>query len=268
MFREITIGQYYDADSIIHKMDPRTKLMGVIVYIIVLFLIQNPLWYIACLASILALFAVSKVPFGFFLKGLKAIIILLLFTLIFRMLYTPGETLYEFWIFTITREGIYKAVGMTSRVALMITSASLLAYTSTPKQLADGMEKGLSFLSKIKVPIHDMAVITMIAFRFIPILMEEMNTLLDAQAARGARMEEADVIEKCKNVIALLMPLFMSTVRKASDLAMAMEARGYTGEAHATKMYPLSYKTADKVAYCIYALVLVAFIALRIKGLA
>ncbi len=267
MLREITIGQYYDTDSVIHRLDPRTKLMAVLVYIVVLFLIKNPLWYLATLLLLLVLFKFAKVPFGFFLKGLKGIIILLIFTVVFRMLYTPGNVIAEFWIFTITSEGVTKAIAMASRIALMITSASLLSYTSTPKQLADGMEKAFSGLERIGIPVHDMAVITMVAFRFIPIMFEELNTLMDAQAARGARMEEAGVIEKSRNVIALLMPLFMSTVRKSSDLAMAMEARGYTGYSRNGRMYPLVYTHADRVAYVLMFVMLVCFVVMKVLGL-
>ncbi len=155
-----------------------------------------------------------------------------------------------------TEEGIVKAIGMTSRIALMITGASLLSYTSTPRALADGLEKAFSFLQKIHVPIHDMAVIVMIAFRFIPIMLEELNVLMDAQAARGAEFEKGSFIRKCKNVFTILAPLFLSTVRRASDLAMAMEARGYTGDKPTSRMYPLTYGKNDKLAYSVIFLFL------------
>ena len=177
----------------------------------------------------LVLYRLARVPVGYLLKGLRGILILLCFTFLFRMLYTPGDAVASVWIFTITKQGIWKAVQMTARIALMITGASLLSYTSTPKELADGLEKAFSGLGKIGVPVHEMAVIVMIAFRFIPIMLEELNVLMDAQAARGARFEEGNVVEKCKGVMTLLFPLFLMTVRRSSDLAMAMEARGYTG---------------------------------------
>ena len=231
MIRDITIGRYYDSESVIHRMDPRTKLMG------------------------------------YLLKGLRGILVLLCFTFLFRMLYTPGDAVASVWIFTITKQGIWKAVQMTARIALMITGASLLSYTSTPKELADGLEKAFSGLGKIGVPVHEMAVIVMIAFRFIPIMLEELNVLMDAQAARGARFEEGNVVEKCKGVMTLLFPLFLMTVRRSSDLAMAMEARGYTGSTETSRMYPLTYKKEDRAGYIVILIYLAVFIIGRISFL-
>lgn len=216
MIRDITIGRYFDSESVIHRMDPRTKLMGAIVYIISLFLVKNPLWYLLCLAVILTLYKIAKVPFGYLLRGLKGIILLLLFTFLFRMLYTPGDVIGSFWIFSVTEQGIVKAIQMTARIALMIAGASLLSYTSTPQELADGLEKAFSKTEKLGIPIHEMSVIVMIAFRFIPIMLDELNLLMDAQAARGAKFGEGSIIEKCKGVITLLLPLFLMTVRRSS----------------------------------------------------
>ncbi|MGF0032372.1 energy-coupling factor transporter transmembrane component T family protein [Bariatricus sp. SGI.154] len=264
MIRDITIGQYYARGSVVHGLDPRTKLMGVLIYIIVLFLVKNPWWYLACLAVILVLYHAARVPLPYLLKGLRGIVILLMFTFFFRLISTPGVEVAHFWIFTITKEGVVKAVSLTSRIALMITGASLLSYTSTPRELADGLEKAFSFLEKIHVPVHDMAVIVMIAFRFIPIMIEEMNALMDAQAARGVEFEKCSVFKKCKNVFSLLVPLFLSTVRRASDLAMAMEARGYTGDRQTSRMYPLIYKSNDRIAYAMMGIWLTAGIGIRV----
>ena len=190
MIRDITIGRYYDSESVIHRMDPRTKLMGVLVYIISLFLVKNVWWYLGCLIVMLVLYRLARVPVGYLLKGLRGILILLCFTFLFRMLYTPGDAVASVWIFTITKQGIWKAVQMTARIALMITGASLLSYTSTPKELADGLEKAFSGLGKIGVPVHEMAVIVMIAFRFIPIMLEELNVLMDRrQEVQGLKRE-------------------------------------------------------------------------------
>ena len=262
MIRDITIGRYYDSESVIHRMDPRTKLMGVLVYIISLFLVKNVWWYLGCLIVMLVLYRLARVPVGYLLKGLRGILVLLCF--LFRMLYTPGDAVASVWIFTITKQGIWKAVQMTARIALMITGASLLSYTSTPKELADGLEKAFSGLGKIGVPVHEMAVIVMIAFRFIPIMLEELNVLMDAQAARGARFEEGNVVEKCKGVMTLLFPLFLMTVRRSSDLAMAMEARCYHGGEGRTKMKPLHYEKRDRLSYLILFVFLAAMIVLRI----
>ena len=157
MILDITIGRYYDSESVIHRMDPRTKLMGVLVYIISLFLVKNVWWYLGCLIVMLVLYRLARVPVGYLLKGLRGILVLLCFTFLFRMLYTPGDAVASVWIFTITKQGIWKAVQMTARIALMITGASLLSYTSTPKELADGLEKAFSGLGKIGVPVHEMA---------------------------------------------------------------------------------------------------------------
>ena len=259
MIRDITIGRYFDSESVIHRMDPRTKLMGAIVYIISLFLVKNPLWYLLCLAVILTLYKIAKVPFGYLLRGLKGIILLLLFTFLFRMLYTPGDVMGSFWIFSVTEQGIVKAIQMTARIALMIAGASLLSYTSTPKELADGLEKAFSKTEKLGIPIHEMSVIVMIAFRFIPIMLDELNLLMDAQAARGAKFGEGSIIEKCKGVITLLM-----TVRRSSDLAMAMEARGYTGSTETSRMYPLVYEQRDILAYVIIIIYFLLFLFLKI----
>ena len=258
MIRDITIGRYYDSESVIHRMDPRTKLMGVLVYIISLFLVKNVWWYLGCLIVMLVLYRLARVPVGYLLKGLRGILVLLCFTFLFRMLYTPGDAVASVWIFTITKQGIWKAVQMTARIALMITGASLLS---------DGLEKAFSGLGKIGVPVHEMAVIVMIAFRFIPIMLEELNVLMDAQAARGARFEEGNVVEKCKGVMTLLFPLFLMTVRRSSDLAMAMEARGYTGSTETSRMYPLTYKKEDRAGYIVILIYLAVFIIGRISFL-
>ena len=260
MIRDITIGQYYDLESAIHRLDPRTKLMGTLVYIIVLFLVKNPWYYLGCLGMTLALYKIARVPLNYFFRGLRGILVLLCFTFIFRLLCTPGDAIASLWIFAITRQGILKAIQMTVRIGLMITGASLLSYTSTPKELADGLEKAFSVFEKIGLPVHEMSVIVMIAFRFIPIMLEELNVLMDAQAARGAKFEEGNVLEKCKGVFTLLFPLFLMTVRRSSDLAMAMEARGYTGTSEVSRMYPLQYTKADRTGYVLIAVYFVVYL--------
>ena len=248
MFRDITVGQYYGVDSPIHDLDPRTKLTATILYVVLLFLVQNPLWYIPITLTVLMIYRKANIPLSYLFRGLRAIIVLLCFTFFFRATLTAGRELFRFWIFTVTEEGLLLAVRMTMRIGLMIVGASLLSYTTTPRELADGMETGLAFMEKWGIPIHSMAVIVMIAFRFIPVMIEEMNILMDAQAARGAEFENCSVWKKTKNVCSLLMPLFFSTVRRSTDLAMAMEARGYQEGAETTRMYPLEYTAADKKA--------------------
>lgn len=267
MFRDITIGQYYSQTSPIHGLDSRTKLMGVLVYIVALFLIKNPWWYLLFLTLILLLYRFAKIPYMHLMKGLKGIVILLAFTFFFRLVSTPGTEVAQIWIFTITKEGIVKAISLTSRIALMLTGASLLSYTATPRELADGLEKAFGFLERVHVPIRDMAVIVMIAFRFIPILIEETNVLMDAQASRGVEFEKCSVWKKCRNIFSLLLPLFLSAVRRASDLAMAMEARGYSGEGQTSRMYPMVYHKEDKIAYIFMFVFLTGIIVMRIGNI-
>lgn len=261
--RDITLGQYYPQDSVIHELDPRTKLMGVLMYIISLFLIKDPIYYIGFLVLVVALFKVANVPFSFFMKGLKSIVILLVFTFFFRLVCTPGTEIASFWIFVITKEGVIKAIKMTSRIALMIIGAALLGYTSTPKSLADGLEKAFMPLEKIRIPVKDMAMMTMIAFRFIPVMIESTNDLMDAQASRGAEFYNCSIRKKCKNVCSLLVPIFMDSVKRSADLAMAMEARGYSGEGETSKLNPLAYARKDRIAYVLSFLLLAVTLGIR-----
>jgi energy-coupling factor transport system permease protein len=172
----------------------------------------------------------------------------------------------EFWIFEITREGVIKGTSLASRIALMITEASLLGYTTTPKELSDGLAKALSPLKKIGMNIDEMSIMVMIAFRFIPVMLEEANGLMDAQASRGVEFENCSVLTKTKNVFTLLMPLFIGSIERSADLAMAMEARGYSGEKPRSKMYPLEYGKYDMPAYIFSILLLALSVAARITG--
>lgn len=264
MMRDITIGQYYPSESPIHALDPRSKLFAVLLYIVSIFLVRNTWCYIGFLALLLIMFRAARVPFSYFMKGLRNIVILLLFTFFFRMVCTPGNVIAEFWIFEVTTEGIQKAIHLTLRIALMVACASLLSYTSTPKQLADGMEKAFLPLEKIHVPVRDMAIMSMIAFRFIPVMLEEANSIMDAQAARGVEFENTSVWKKTRNVTAVVIPLFMNSIRRSADLAMAMEARGFTGDGSSSKMFPLEYSRNDRITYIASLLMLAAAIVMRI----
>ena len=260
--RDITLGQYYTAKSPVHELDPRTKLLAMLLYVVLLFLVRSrPIWYLPLLIPLLGAFRAARIPAGFALRGLRPILLLLCFTFFFRMTLTPGEEIARFWIFAITEEGIVKAVRLTARIALMISTTSLLAYTTTPRQLADGMEKAAAPLEKIRIPVRSMAVMLMIAFRFIPVLFEEINTLMDAQAARGAEFDSGSVWKKTKYVCALPLPIFISCVRRAADLAMAIEARGYQEGAQTTRMYPLEYSRADRIVQIVSWVIFAVFLA-------
>lgn len=264
MLRDITLGQYYPADSVIHKLDPRVKLFSTMIYIISLFCFRG----VAALAiaTIFLIFVIktSKVPFKFMVKGLKAIVILMLITAAFNLFLTPGEELVSFWIFTITKEGITNAALMAIRLTYLILGTSIMTLTTTPNQLTDGLEKALMPLSKIGIPVHAIAMMMSIALRFIPILIEETDKIMKAQMARGADFESGNLLKKVKSMIPLLVPLFVSAFRRADDLAMAMEARCYNGGEGRTKMKPLRYEGRDRIAYLIVLVYLALIILCRI----
>ncbi|MBP5304668.1 MAG: energy-coupling factor transporter transmembrane protein EcfT [Lachnospiraceae bacterium] len=264
MIRDITIGQYYPADSLIHKLDPRVKLLATLVFIVSLFITTNYIAYVVAAIFLVAMVKTSKVPLKFILKGLKAIFMILALTVIFNLFLTQGEPLVSFWKITITKEGLRTAILMAVRLVFLIIGSSLMTLTTTPNQLTDGMEKGLSPLKKIKVPVHEIAMMMSIALRFIPILLEETDKIMKAQAARGADFDDGGIIKKAKSLIPILVPLFVSAFRRANDLAMAMEARCYYGGEGRTKMKPLKYSGRDYAAYLILAVYLGAIILIAV----
>ena len=253
MIRDITIGQYYQTDSVIHRLDPRVKLAGTILYIVTLFLVNNVWGYLLATIALAAVIKLSKVPFGFIIRGMKAIAFILGITVVFNMFLTPGEPIFSFWIFKLTWEGIRTAIFMGWRLILLIIGSSLMTLTTTPNHLTDGMEKALRPLNKIGVPVHEIAMMMSISLRFIPILLEETDKIMKAQIARGADFESGNIVQKAKAMVPLLVPLFISAFRRANDLAMAMESRCYRGGEGRTKMKPLVYQRMDKIAYlCIF----------------
>ena len=251
MLRDITLGQYYQTESVIHKLDPRVKLVGTICYIISLFLVNNVWGYVAAALFLAAMIKLSNVPFKFMVKGMRAIIFLLLITVVFNMFLTPGEVLVSFWKLTITKEGLKLAIMMAIRLSFLIIGSSVMTLTTTPNNLTDGMENLMKPLRKIKVPVHEIAMMMSIALRFIPILLEETDKIMKAQIARGADFESGNIMKKAKALVPLLVPLFISAFRRANDLAMAMEARCYRGGDGRTKMKPLVYKKADRIGYAV-----------------
>ena len=257
MLKDITLGQYYQTESLIHRLDPRVKLVGTICYIISLFLVNKIQGYFIALIFLAIVIRLSKVPFKFMVKGMKAILFLLLLTVVFNLFLTPGETLVGIGRLTVTKEGVRVAVFMAVRLSFLIIGSSVMTLTTTPNHLTDGMEKLLNPLRKLKVPVHEIAMMMSIALRFIPILMEETDKIMKAQIARGADFESGNLIKKVKALIPLLVPLFISAFRRANDLAMAMEARCYRGGEHRTKMKPLIYQKADRLAYPVLIIYLV-----------
>ena len=262
MLKDITLGQYYQTESVIHRLDPRVKLVGTIIYILSLFLVNKIQGYLIALGFLIVVIKISKVPFKFMVKGMKAILFLLLLTVCFNLFLTPGEPLVSIWKLSITREGLHLAILMAIRLAFLIIGSSIMTLTTTPNHLTDGMEKLMKPLKKIRVPVHEIAMMMSIALRFIPILMEETDKIMKAQIARGADFESGNLIKKAKALVPLLVPLFISAFRRANDLAMAMEARCYRGGESRTKMKPLVYKKADIISYLFlgfYVVICLAF---------
>ena len=252
MIRDITIGQYYPAKSILHRLDPRVKLVSTLLYLISLCLFKSIPGYLVSTFFLAAVIQVSKVPFKHIVKGLKPIIMLLLITVIFNLFLTrSGDVLFHKWIITITEGGLVTAVYMAIRLIYLIIGSSLMTFTTTPNELTDGIEKLLHPLNKVHVPVHEVAMMMSIALRFIPILLEETDKIMKAQIARGADLESGNMIQKAKAMIPILVPLFVSAFRRANDLAMAMEARCYRGGEGRTKMKPLQYHSRDRIAYIV-----------------
>lgn len=266
MIRDITIGQYYPADSLLHRLDPRTKFVGTLAFIVSVFLFHTIPGYLVATVFLAGMILASKVPVKFMFKGLKSIFVILMITVVFNILLTPGEVLWQWGFLRVTKEGLSLASRMAIRLTYLVIGSSIMTLTTTPNQLTDGLERLLRPLNKIHVPVHEIAMMMSIALRFIPILLEETDKIMKAQIARGADFENGNLIQKAKNMIPLLVPLFISAFRRANDLAMAMEARCYHGGDHRTQMKPLKYEGRDYISYLILAVYLVIAIAFRVLG--
>ena len=262
MLRDITIGQYYPADSVIHRLDPRVKLFSTMAYIVSLFLFHDVAGFVyisVCLGIVIYL---CKVPLSFMLRGLRSIVVLLCFAAFINLLMTPGIPVFTFGIIRITKVGIRNAVLMTVRMIYLIVGSSIMTLTTTPNALTDGLEKSLGPFKKINVPVHEVAMMMSIALRFIPILIEETDKIMKAQMARGADFESGGLIRRIRAMVPLLVPLFVSAFRRASDLALAMEARCYHGGEGRTKMKPLTYAGVDRMAYALVAAYIIVLVLL------
>ena len=253
MFKEITIGQYYQTESSIHRLDPRVKLIATFAYIISLFVVHSWTGYLIAAVAVAIVIAASHVPFGYIMRGMKAVMMILMITVIFNLFLTEGRPLVHFWKLTITYEGVDFASKMAVRLIFLIIGSSLMTLTTTPNQLTDALEDVLGPLKKIHVLVHEISMMMSIALRFIPILMEETDKIMKAQMARGADFESKNLMKKIQSLVPLLVPLFISAFRRANDLAMAMEARCYRGGDGRTKMKPLVYCRRDYAAYALLA---------------
>ena len=244
--KDITLGQYFPGNSLVHRLDPRTKLIAVTLYIVALFLADFFVTYAMMLFVLALAIRISKVPLRSILRGLKPILFIAIFTALLNLFYTAGEhVLVKFWIFTITLEGVFNALFMVVRIMMLIAGTFLLTYTTSPILLTDGLESLLSPLKKLHIPIHELSMIMSIALRFIPTLIEETDKIMSAQRARGADFESGNLMQRAKALIPLLVPLFISAFRRADELAVAMECRCYHGGEGRTRLRQLKYQGRD-----------------------
>ena len=268
MLKDITLGQYFPGNSVIHRLDPRTKLIALIIYIIALFVAGSWVSYGIMFLFLATVIVLSTIPLKAIFKGMKPLVMILIFTGLLNLLFTTGETvLVTIWRITITLEGVIRAVFMVVRILMLISATFLLTYTTSPIQLTDGLESLLNPLKKIRVPVHELAMMMCIALRFIPTLIEETDKIICAQKARGADFETGNLLHRIKALIPILVPLFISAFRRADELATAMECRCYQGGEGRTKMKLLRYRREDYVAYLCLLLLLVAVIAVASFGL-
>ena len=267
MISDITLGQFFPGESVVHKLDPRTKIIISILFIVSVFLASTPIAFLTLIFFTALMIALSKISFKVILKGIKPIVIVLIFTAIINVFMTKGdsEPLVSFWIFEIYKEGIIRAVFMAVRVIILIVGTStLLTYTTSPIALTDGIESLLSPLKKIKVPVHLFAMMMTIALRFIPTLVEETEKIMNAQKSRGADFSSGGLIKRVKALIPIIIPLFVSSFKRAEELATAMECRCYRGDKNRTKLVKLSYKARDVYFFFAGLVFMGAIITLRI----
>lgn len=266
MLKDITLGQYFPGSTLAHRLDPRTKLMMVLIYIVALFCAKSFLSY-----GILALFLfvsvrISKVGFRALIRGMKPLVVILIFTAVLNMFYTPGHALASFWIFTLTAEGILAAVFMVLRIALLIMGTFLMTYTTSPIALTDAIENLLGPLKRVRFPVHELAMLMSIALRFIPTLIEETDKIISAQKARGADFETGNLLRRAKALVPILVPLFLSAIRRADELATAMECRCYHGGEGRTKLHVLRYQKRDFLCILLTTLITVAVVIISRLG--
>ena len=268
MLKDITLGQYFPGNSPVHKLDPRTKLIMLIVYIIALFSAVSWLSYGICFGFLMLTVGISKIPPKSLLRGMKPMIFILVFTGMLNLFfYAEGTVLVSFWGITVTTGGIIRAIFMVARILMLISATFMLTYTTSPIALTDGLESLLSPLKKLHLPVHELSMMMCIALRFIPTLIEETDKIISAQKARGADFESGKLMEKVKALVPILVPLFISAFRRADELATAMECRCYQGGEGRTKMKQMHYARRDFSAFGVGIILLVAVIALASFGL-
>ncbi len=263
MLKDVTLGQYFPGNTIVHRLDPRTKLLMTLLYIVTLFLCKWFVSYGLMLAFLITAIVLSKIRPKALFKGLKPLIIIIVFTAVINLFYTDGRVLAQFWIFKITAEGVRNAFFLVLRIMMLVTGTFLLTYTTSPIALTDGLESLLSPLKKLRFPVHELAMMMSIALRFIPTLIEETDKIISAQKARGADFETGNIFRRAKALIPILVPLFVSAFRRADELATAMECRCYHGGEGRTKLKQLKYHTRDILGLLLALCLLAGVIVLR-----
>ena len=268
MLKDITLGQYFPGNSSIHRLDPRAKLIILVMYIVALFVASSWVSYAVVLAFLLTAIKISTIPPKSIVRGMKPIVFILLFTGILNLFYSDGGTvLVRLGSLAITTEGVKRAIFMMGRILMLISGTFLLTYTTSPISLTDGLESLMNPLKKICVPVHELSMMMCIALRFIPTLIEETDKIMSAQKARGADFENGNILDRAKALIPVLVPLFISAFRRADELATAMECRCYQGGEGRTKMKLLRYSRADLYAFGIAALLIAVVASLAAVGL-
>ncbi len=263
--RDMTIGQFYNVDSVIHRLDPRVKIIFALVYVTALFLDKNPLLFGVALAVLTLYIKLSKVPVKFIFRGVRALYIFILLTGLMNLLTVKGaNTIFEWQFIRITEAGVSAAIYTSLRLFFMIIGSSMMTYTTTPNSLTDGLEKMLGWMKKCKVPVHEFAMIMSIALRFVPVLVEELDKIMKAQMARGIDFKEGNLFVRMRKLVPILIPLFVSATKRSNELALAMDARCYHGGEGRTKMKPLCYQRRDYMAYGLIFLYTIAVIVLAI----
>ena len=269
MLKDITLGQYFPGKSPVHLLDPRTKLIMLVVYIVALFMASGWVSYALMFAFLAAVIKISTIPVKSIVRGMKPLVMILVFTGVLNLFFTigEGEPLVDFWIFTIYAEGIERALFMTVRILMLICGTFLLTYTTSPIALTDGIESLLNPLKALHLPVHELAMMMSIALRFIPTLIEETDKIISAQKARGADFESGNLLRRVKALVPILVPLFISAFRRADELATAMECRCYQGGTGRTKMKLLRFKRRDYLTFLVGVVVLSGMFTLRYFGL-
>ena len=264
MIRDITLGQYYAAESWIHKLDPRLKIIAVLLYIVSLFVVRDFIGFIIAAFVLEIVIIISRIPLSYILRGMKPVMLIICFTLIVNLFTIPGDVIAHIWKFTITIQGVRTAAFMGIRLTLLIIGSSLLTFTTRPINLTDGIEALLSPFKKLGLPAHELAMMMSIALRFIPTLLEETDKIMKAQQARGADFETGNILRRAKALIPILVPLFISAFRIAQDLAMAMEASCYGSGIKRTRMNEIRFSRRDIVATILLIAYLAAIVAERV----